>query len=69
MTPNSDNQVWWNVFAFPSLKHICAIKDDANNPRTYDPRIGGDGNVIWQRADTKGFNIASDPRSQKEDTQ
>jgi hypothetical protein len=43
-------KVWWNVFAFPSLQFICAVRDDATNPRTYDPRIGGDGAVIWQIA-------------------
>lgn len=44
------NEKWYHVFAFPSLKHICDVKADAINPDCYDPRIRGDGEVVWQEA-------------------
>ncbi len=45
-------KVWYHVFAFPSMQYIgCDVSGDAENPDIYDPRIGGNGDVIWQKAD------------------
>lgn len=49
------NKVWWNVFDADTHKFICGVRDDAENPHMYDPRIGGSGNVIWQIADQSTY--------------
>ena len=39
---------WFRVFDGETLKHICDFGCTGEEPRHYDPRIGGSGNVIWQ---------------------
>ena len=43
--------VWWNCFTFPGLRHICSVTGTPDNPPDYDPRIGGNGEIVWQLAD------------------
>lgn len=43
---NTDTAQWFRVFDGTTLTYICDVK--ANLADIYDPRIGGDGNVVWQ---------------------
>jgi hypothetical protein len=58
----SRKKVWYNVFDGVTLKFICAITGDSENPDISDPRINGSGNVIWQKAD-ENLHMIVDPRS------
>jgi len=49
----NDNQTWWRCFSFPELKHICDITGDEENPPDYDPRMKGNGEIIWQKVTDK----------------
>ena len=43
---------WYNVICGKTFRLICQIScEKGKDPYIYDPRKGGDGNVIWQLAD------------------
>lgn len=57
MSSQSDTQaqkIWFHVFDAATLVHICDVRaetDDGQHPlHPYDPRIDGNGEVIWQLA-------------------
>jgi hypothetical protein len=45
----NEKHIWWRCFSFPELVHICDMTGDIDNPPSHDPRIGGDGNLVWQK--------------------
>ena len=47
--PAGEGKKWFNVWAFPSMRHICAVTAKCAE-EVSDPRIGGDGNIIVQEA-------------------
>jgi hypothetical protein len=49
----NEKYIWWRCFSFPELVHICDITGDIDidNPPSHDPRIGGNGKIVWQKLD------------------
>ena len=40
---------YYNVFDGETLEYICQVGTTEKEPKIYDPRIKGNGNVIWQK--------------------